>query len=120
MRWEPVEVAAPGSGELLLKQSAIGLNFIDVYERTGLYPNKLPTGLGREAAGVVEEIGPDVKGFEIGDRVAYVLGVAGAFGAAAVFGAATCALRLAAAAATFSRGGNAAFGASALAPSTCR
>src|SRR5687767_5321729 len=79
LRWEPVEVGAPGPGELLLKQTAIGLNFIDVYERTGLYPNKLPTGLGREAAGVIEEIGPEVSGFEVGDRVAYVLGVAGAY-----------------------------------------
>src|SRR5689334_5429620 len=79
MHWAPVEVAAPGPGELLIKQTAIGLNFIDVYERTGLYPNKLPTGLGREAAGIVEAIGAEVTGFEIGDRVAYVLNVAGAY-----------------------------------------
>lgn len=79
MKWEPIEVGAPGEGELLLKQTAIGLNFIDVYERTGLYPNKLPTGLGREAAGVVEAIGPGVTGFAVGDRVAYVMGAAGAY-----------------------------------------
>jgi NADPH2:quinone reductase len=79
LRWEPVEVAEPGPGELLLQQTSIGLNFIDVYERTGLYPNKLPTGLGREAAGVIEAIGPKVQGFAVGDRVAYVLGVAGAY-----------------------------------------
>lgn len=79
LRWEPIDIGQPGPGELLLKQTAVGLNFIDVYERTGLYPNKLPTGLGREAAGIVEAVGPEVQGFAIGDRVAYVLNVAGAY-----------------------------------------
>jgi len=79
MQWEAVDVPAPGPGEVLLKHTAVGLNFIDVYERTGLYPNKLPTGLGREAAGVIEAIGPKVTGFVVGDRVAYVLNVAGAY-----------------------------------------
>ncbi len=79
LRWEPVDVGEPGRGEVCLRQTAVGLNFIDVYERTGLYPSKLPTGLGHEAAGVIEAIGPKVQGFAVGDRVAYVLGVAGAY-----------------------------------------
>ncbi|HYM36318.1 MAG TPA: quinone oxidoreductase [Steroidobacteraceae bacterium] len=79
MRWEPIIVGEPGPGEVRIKQTAIGLNFIDVYERTGLYPNKLPMILGREAAGVIDAIGPKVQGFSIGDRVAYVIGAAGAY-----------------------------------------
>jgi NADPH2:quinone reductase len=63
----------------VLRHTAVGLNFIDVYERTGLYPNKLPFGLGREAAGVVEAVGPKVTSLAVGDRVAYTLGSAGAY-----------------------------------------
>jgi NADPH2:quinone reductase len=70
--WEPVEPAAPGPGEVLLRQTACGLNFIDVYQRDGLYPaGDLPAVLGMEAAGVVEALGEGVEGFAIGDRVAY-------------------------------------------------
>jgi NADPH2:quinone reductase len=79
LQWQPVDVPAPGPGEVLLKHTAVGLNFIDVYERTGLYPNKLPFGLGREAAGVVEAVGPKVTTLAVGDRVAYTLGSAGAY-----------------------------------------
>jgi NADPH:quinone reductase len=79
LSWQPIEVPAPGPGEVLLKHTAVGLNFIDVYERTGLYPNALPFGLGREAAGVVEAVGPKVSSLAIGDRVAYVLSSAGAY-----------------------------------------
>jgi NADPH2:quinone reductase len=79
LTWQPVEVPAPGAGEVLLRHTAVGLNFIDVYERTGLYPNKLPFGLGREAAGVVESVGPGVTDLSVGDRVAYTLGSAGAY-----------------------------------------
>jgi len=79
MQWEPVELPAPKRGEALIRQSAIGLNFIDVYERTGLYPGALPSGLGREAAGVVEALGPGTHGFAVGERVAYVSGQAGAY-----------------------------------------
>jgi NADPH2:quinone reductase len=79
LQWQPVEVPAPGPGEVVLRHTAVGLNFIDVYERTGLYPNKLPFGLGREAAGVVEAVGPKVTSLAIGDRVAYTLGSAGAY-----------------------------------------
>ncbi len=79
MQWEPFEPGEPGRGEALIRQTAVGLNFIDVYERTGLYPNALPSGLGREGAGVVEAIGPGVRGLSVGDRVAYVSGQAGAY-----------------------------------------
>jgi NADPH:quinone reductase len=73
MHLEDVEVSKPGVGEVQVHHSAIGLNFIDVYDRSGLYPHALPTGLGREAAGVVAALGRGVRGLEVGDRVAYVL-----------------------------------------------
>lgn len=70
--WDAVEPGAPGPGEVLLRQTACGLNYIDVYMRDGLYPaGELPAVLGMEAAGIVEAIGPGVTGFAIGDRVAY-------------------------------------------------
>ena len=70
---EQVDVGEPGPGEVRLRQTAIGLNFIDTYHRTGLYPLPLPATLGREAAGVVEAVGPGVTDFTPGDRVAYGL-----------------------------------------------
>lgn len=76
--WEEVEVPAPGPGEVLLRQTAVGLNFIDVYHRTGLYPLPLPAVLGQEGAGVVTAVGPGVEGLAVGDRVAYP-GLAGAY-----------------------------------------
>jgi NADPH2:quinone reductase len=79
LQWEAVEPAEPGRGEVLVRQTAIGLNFIDVYERTGLYPGALPTGLGREGAGVVEAVGPKVRGVAVGDRVAYVSAQPGSY-----------------------------------------
>jgi NADPH2:quinone reductase len=79
LQWEPVVASVPGRGEVLIRQTAIGLNFIDVYERTGLYPGALPMGLGREGAGVVEEVGPKVRGVAVGDRVAYASGQPGAY-----------------------------------------
>ena len=63
MRWEEVEIGQPGAGEVRVRNTAIGLNFIDTYHRTGLYPMPLPTTLGMEGAGVVEAVGPKVKGF---------------------------------------------------------
>jgi NADPH2:quinone reductase len=79
LRWEPLDPGEPRRGEVLIRQTAVGLNFIDVYERTGLYPNPLPAGLGREAAGVVEAVGPGVRGVAAGDRVAYVSSQGGAY-----------------------------------------
>lgn len=72
LRLEDFDPGAPGPGELQLRHTAIGLNYIDVYDRTGLYPMPLPAGLGREAAGVVTAVGRRVRGFRVGDRVAYV------------------------------------------------
>ena len=68
---EEIEVGRPGKGELRLRHTAIGLNFIDCYQRSGLYPLQLPAVLGMEGAGVVEAVGADVTGFAEGDRVAY-------------------------------------------------
>ena len=72
LRWEEVQLGSPGPGEVLLRQTACGLNFIDVYQRDGLYPaGDLPAVLGMEAAGVVEALGEGVDGLAVGDRVAY-------------------------------------------------
>ncbi|MBV8804659.1 MAG: alcohol dehydrogenase catalytic domain-containing protein, partial [Sinobacteraceae bacterium] len=71
LRFEDVEVGPPAPEEAQVRHTAIGLNFIDVYDRTGLYPTPLPSGLGREAAGVVAAVGRKVKGLRPGDRVAY-------------------------------------------------
>lgn len=72
-------VPAPGPGEILIRQEAIGLNYIDTYHRTGLYPLKLPSGLGLEGAGVVEAVGEGVTRFAAGDRAAYGNGPLGAY-----------------------------------------
>ncbi len=71
--YEDVEVARPGRGEVVLRHTAVGLNFLDIYFRTGLYPapNGFPLILGSEAAGVVEELGEGASGLSVGDRVAY-------------------------------------------------
>jgi NADPH2:quinone reductase len=79
MRWEEIPPRDPGRGEVLVRQTAVGLNFIDVYERTGLYGGSLPGGLGREAAGVVTAVGPRVAEVKPGDRVAYASNTAGAY-----------------------------------------
>ena len=73
MRWESVDLPELGSEEIRIRHTAIGLNFIDTYQRSGLYPLNPPCGLGKEAAGVVEEVGSTVKEFKKGDRVVYVL-----------------------------------------------
>jgi len=71
MQWEPVEVGEPGPGQVRLRQEAVGLNYIDVYHRTGLYPQQLPFTPGVEGAGIVEAVGDGVDWLKIGDRVAY-------------------------------------------------
>ena len=79
LRWEQINVGEPGPGEVRIRQTAVGLNFIDVYMRTGLYPlPKLPAILGMEAAGVVEAVGQNVTGLSAGDRVGYCI-VPGAY-----------------------------------------
>lgn len=80
LRWEDVAVGDPAADEVLIRHKAIGLNFIDVYHRTGLYPlPALPSGIGLEAAGVVEAVGADVTGLKVGDRVAYASPPVGAY-----------------------------------------
>jgi NADPH2:quinone reductase len=74
-----VDLARPEPGEVRIKQAAIGLNYIDTYHRSGLYPVKLPSGLGQEAVGVVEEVGQGVTSLKVGDRVAYGNGPIGAY-----------------------------------------
>ena len=69
LEYKEIEIGEPGPKEVLVKNLSIGLNYIDVYHRTGLYPVELPSGLGLEAAGIIEEIGSEVKLFNIGDRV---------------------------------------------------
>lgn len=71
MLWEEVTVGDPGPGEVRVRNTAIGLNYIDTYHRSGLYPMPLPLTLGSEGAGVVEAVGPRVREFKVGDRVAY-------------------------------------------------
>lgn len=79
MRVATVELPLPAVGEVQLRQTAIGFNFIDVYQRRGIYPLPLPTGLGHEAAGIVESVGPGVDQFHPGDRVAYMNAGVGAY-----------------------------------------
>ena len=71
LRWEEVAVGEPGPGEVRVRNTAIGLNFIDTYQRSGLYPMALPLTMGSEGAGVIEAVGRKVKGLKVGDRVAY-------------------------------------------------
>jgi len=71
LRWEEVSVGPPGAGEVLVRNTAVGVNFIDTYHRSGLYPVPLPATLGMEGAGVVEAVGPRVRELKVGDHVAY-------------------------------------------------
>jgi len=74
MHWEDVSVGAPEAGQVRLRHTAVGLNYIDVQQRAGGYPLKdLPVVLGMEGAGVIEAVGPGVTGFNAGDRVSYCM-----------------------------------------------
>ena len=79
MKYVDVEVGAPGPGEVQVRQHAVGLNFIDIYFRSGLYPTTLPSGIGTEGAGEVAAIGQGVTGLKVGDRVAYAGGPQGSY-----------------------------------------
>ena len=69
--YEEIAVAPPGNGEVRIRHTAVGVNYIDTYHRSGLYPLPLPSGIGGEAAGVVEAVGPGVTDFRTGERVGY-------------------------------------------------
>lgn len=84
IRWHEVDLHEPGPGEIRIVHEAVGLNFIDTYYRSGLYPCPLPSGLGSEAAGVVEAVGPDVAAFQPGDRVATYGPALGAYATARI------------------------------------
>ena len=79
LRLEEIELPPPGPGEIRLRQTAIAVNFIDTYHRSGLYPVKLPSGVGLEAVGIVEAIGAGVTEFSVGDRAGYCTGPIGAY-----------------------------------------
>ena len=79
LRWEAVNVGQPGPGEVRVRHVAVGLNFADTYFRSGLYPAELPAGMGVEAAGIIEAVGPGVRGFAEGDRVTYTGSPLGAY-----------------------------------------
>ena len=87
LSWEEVAVGEPGPGEVRLRQTAIGVNYIDTYHRSGLYKLALPSGIGSEAAGVVEAVGPGVDWVKPGDRAAYSGGPPGAYATARVMSA---------------------------------
>ena len=77
--WEEVELGKPGPGEARIRHTAVGLNFVDIYYRSGLYAVPLPSGLGGEGAGVVVEVGPGVTDLRPGERVAYGAAPIGAY-----------------------------------------
>jgi len=79
MQYVDIDVPSPAAGQVQVRHTAAGLNYIDTYHRTGLYPLPLPSGLGLEAAGIVEEVGEGVDGLKVGDRIAYGAGPIGAY-----------------------------------------
>ena len=90
LKFESVEVGAPGPGEVRVRHTGIAVNFIDIYFRTGRYPCPKPNGLGSDAVGVVEAVGPGVSFLAEGDRVGYMLGPLGAYSEARVMPAEVC------------------------------
>ena len=87
MEYTDIEVGKPGPGEVRIRHTAVGLNFVDIYNRSGLYPAQLPSGLGSEAAGVVEEVGSGVTDLKPGDRIAYGSAPMGAYSEARLIAA---------------------------------
>src|SRR6201989_2753068 len=79
LKYEQVEVGDPGPGQARVRHTFVAVNFIDIYFRTGQYPLPLPNGLGSDAVGVVEAVGPGVTDIRVGDRVGYLLGPQGAY-----------------------------------------
>lgn len=88
LEWQEVELGQPGPGEALVRNQAVGLNYIDTYHRSGLYPLELPSGIGLEGAGVVESVGDGVTNLKPGDRVSYGTGPLGAYAEARIMPAA--------------------------------
>lgn len=84
LTFDQIELGDPGPGAVRIRQEAAGINFIDIYQRSGMFPLSFPTGLGIEAAGVVEAIGSDVSNVSVGDRVAYGTGPLGGYAEAAI------------------------------------
>ena len=84
LKFEDVEVGEPGAGEARVRHSFVAVNFADIYFRTGFYPQALPSGLGTDAVGVVEAVGPGVSDIRVGDRVGYLVGPPGAYAQARV------------------------------------
>ena len=85
LKIEKVNLEEPGPNEVLIRHEAIGLNFIDTYHRSGLYPVNLPSGIGIEASGIIKQIGKNVKRFSIGDRVAYAAAPLGAYSSERIY-----------------------------------
>ena len=79
LKFETIQLNKPESNEVRIEHKGIGLNFIDTYHRSGLYPLKLPSGIGGEGSGIVKEVGQKVKNFSIGDKVAYAGGPLGSY-----------------------------------------
>lgn len=79
LQWLDIPLPSPKANEVVVRNKAVGLNFIDIYVRTGLYPSELPHGLGFEGAGIVESVGAEVRHVQVGDRVAYGQGPLGAY-----------------------------------------
>jgi len=84
LRWEDIDIAEPGPGEIRIRQTAVGVNYLDTYHRRGIYPIKLPAIIGNEGAGIVEALGKGVRDLKPGDRVAYGLPPVGSYAEARV------------------------------------
>lgn len=85
---ESIDIGTCAAGQVMIRQTACGLNYLDTYQRSGAYKLPLPSGCGNEAAGVVEAIGPDVRDLKVGDRVAYAMGEPGAYASHRIYSAA--------------------------------